>query len=119
MDISYSYIWDDDSLGAIPEIDGKADYVVIVNWRYRATYVKEDQTEIIKDDYGQETLKVNEEQTDFIPFNELTSEIVEGWLNQDIQAMQEKLALEIEKVINPPIVYPPLPWATPTDNAVN
>ena len=39
-----------------------------------------------------------------------------GWVSAivDMDAMKANLDKQIEAQINPPIVSPPLPWATPT-----
>lgn len=110
MDIQYSYIWDANSLGAIPEIDGKQDYVVVVNWRYRGTLPQPNvNDDIMVDQYGQQSFQVNPDHGNYVPYNELTPEIVIGWLNLDEQAMQDAIAKQIDAIVNPPIIFPPLP----------
>lgn len=114
--IEFNYVWDKGSLGAVPEVDGLADYVVVVNWRYRGTLLNEDPNQTISDDlYGQQTFQVNPEQSDYVPFDELTPEIVIGWLNLDEEAMQLAITKRIEAIVNPPIVYPPVPWENTTN----
>lgn len=109
--IEYSYVWDANSLGAVPEIDGMQDYVVVVNWRYRGTVPQPDANDdIMVDQYGQQTFQVKPDQPDYVPFNELTQEIVIGWLNLDEEAMQLAISKQIEAILNPPIIFPPLPW---------
>jgi hypothetical protein len=110
-----TYYWIIVQLDCKPEIDGMQDYVVAVHWRYGIQ-----QGDIKTDIYGVQQFQVNEGST-FIPYEDLTEDVVIGWLegSLDVPAMQESLAKQLEEIINPPIIYPPLPWATPTDNAVN
>lgn len=116
-EITYNYIWDSGSLGAVPEIDGKQDYVVVVNWRYRGTCPdsRDVNNDIMVDQYGQQSFQVNPDHGNYIPYDELTPDVVIGWLNLDETAMQEAIAKQIESILNPPIVYPPIPW----DNSSN
>ena len=109
--IEFGYVWDKGSLGAVPEVNGLADYVVVVNWRYRGTLPNEDPNQTISvDQYGQQSFQVNPEQSDYVPFDELTPEIVIGWLNLDEEAMQQAITNQINDIVNPPIVYPSVPW---------
>lgn len=110
-----SFYWIIVQLDCKPEIDGMQDYVVAVHWRYGIQY-----QEIKTDTYGVQSFQVNEGST-FIPYEDLTEDIVIGWLegSLNVPAMQESLIKQLEEILNPPIIYPPLPWATPTDNAVN
>lgn len=52
---------------------------------------------------------------DFIPYEQLTYDIVCGWLNESINvsSIDAGLAQNIENQINPPIVTPLLPFTNP------
>ena len=100
-----SYYWIIVQLDCKPELEGMQDYVVAVHWRYGI-----ESGEIKTDIYGVQSFEVAEG-SEFIPYNELTEEIVIGWLESlDIPTMQTNLAKQLEDIINPPIIYPPLPW---------
>jgi hypothetical protein len=50
---------------------------------------------------------------DFIPYDELTQEIVLNWIwNSGVskEATEANVQQQIDNKINPPIVSPPLPW---------
>lgn len=52
----------------------------------------------------------------YTPYNELTNEIVVGWIQSalgtdGVSAIINKLDKMIADQINPPVVNPPLPWA--------
>ena len=53
--------------------------------------------------------------TNFIPYEDLTFEIVCGWLDAsiDVEALDLKLDIQIESQVNPPIVVLPLPFTNP------
>jgi hypothetical protein len=48
----------------------------------------------------------------FIPYADLTQEIVEGWLNQgtDVVALDAELAVQLDNIINPKTVVLPNPF---------
>jgi len=88
----------------IPEVQ---DYVVTAHWRYGIT----DGT-ISTDMYGATSFPVDPEKPNFVPFAELQESDVIGWLESelDVDAMQTSLTTQLDNIINPPIVSPPLPW---------
>jgi hypothetical protein len=56
----------------------------------------------------------------FIPYDQLTNEIVVGWIQQDlgvngVNSIEACIQGQIDSQINPPVVpqNTPLPWATP------
>jgi hypothetical protein len=48
----------------------------------------------------------------FIPYDEVTKEMVEGWLESelDTEEIEANLDAQIENFLNPPVVAYPLPW---------
>jgi hypothetical protein len=48
----------------------------------------------------------------FIPYADLTQEIVEGWLNEntDIEALDAELAIQLDNIINPKTIILPNPF---------
>ena len=88
----------------IPEVQ---DYVVTTHWRYGVS-----NGTIYTDMYGATGFTVNPEQSNFIPYEDLTEDDVIGWLEStlDVPTMQVSLATQLENIINPPIISPPLPW---------
>jgi hypothetical protein len=58
------------------------------------------------------------QQSDFTPFDQLTQEIVLGWIQPVVTGSYEEhvngvIAKQIADKVNP-VVEPPLPWAPPT-----
>jgi hypothetical protein len=54
--------------------------------------------------------------TNFISYEKITKEIVEQWLevNLDCVEIEEKLNIKIKAFLNPPIISYPLPWVIDT-----
>lgn len=72
-----------------------------VHWRFKGT----DENEISSEVYGATSFPAPESEG-FIPFEELTKEIVIGWLESvlDVPAMEKQIEDEIFKINNPTMV---------------
>ena len=69
---------------------------------------------------GNTQFEVNQEQTDFVPFAQLTEALVIGWVQeslgeQGVANFEANVNGQLESQKNPPVspVNTPLPWATP------
>jgi hypothetical protein len=93
--------------------DDLTDVVFNVHWRRNATDIVGDIT-YFADVYGSLSVPAPSPE-DFTPYPDLTFEQVCGWLEAglDTAAIDAGLAVQIENLINPPVVSLPLPWATP------
>ena len=102
-----TYEWIISKLEVVPQIGSVSDYVVRCHWRYVAT----DGT-ITKEVYGLQAFNPTENPENYVAFEDLTKEIVEGWLEAsiDMEAIKLSLDKQIEDEINPPIVSMPIPW---------
>jgi hypothetical protein len=102
-----TYNWVIEALDCKVNEGNLQDVVYTVHWRYRAT----DENGITAETYGaQAVLPPSEE--DFTPYNELTKEQVVGWLeaSMDVSSMDLYLDNQIELIVNPVDVTPPLPF---------
>jgi hypothetical protein len=109
-----NYKWEITSLPIVPLEDGLNDVVVTVNWtRTAEQYV------------GGEPISVScfgtmpcdtPSSTDFTAYPDLTYEQVCGWLDAglDVAQIDATLNLQLNSLINPPIVNLPLPFNNPT-----
>jgi hypothetical protein len=109
--MAITYNWTIQAMDCIPQIDGETDYVVTAHWNVSAT----DGT-YISSVYGTQSFTYNPE-TSFTPYADLTQEQVVGWVQdamgaEAVASLEANLDTQIENQINPPIVTPPLPWAT-------
>jgi hypothetical protein len=98
--------WLISQMDTAPSEDGLTDVVKTVHWRYQA----EDGT-YNAEVYGAMSC-TTPSQTDFTAYENLTYDQVCEWLiaGNDVEAMNENLATQIENLKNPPIVNLPLPW---------
>ena len=105
-----SFEWVISQMQCYPSYEGETDFVVYVHWRRNATFEG-----FVADVYGCQTYSQMEGST-YIPYADLTYDIVCGWLNEslDVPALDINLAKQIEDLVNPPIIVLPLPWESVT-----
>jgi len=105
------YNWVISSMDEYPQTsDNLTDVVFTVHYRRNATSEVDGKT-YFADTYRTVSLPLPSPE-DFIPYEDLTEEIVIGWLEEvlDTQAIDASLAQQIENQINPPVISLPLPW---------
>ena len=110
-----TYTWTATSLIGYPVIDGETDVVT------RASYtVLADDGDGHTADYSNFALTPIDPSVPFIPYADLTNDIVIGWVQYNIgpdliAAIQGSLAIQVERQIDPPPQPEvlPLPWPTP------
>ena len=108
-----TYNWVISALECYPTHEGHTDVVFTVHWRRQATDGSHN-----ADIYGSQAVTLDAE-APFTPYADLTFDQVVGWLEaalgpETCAAQIVALDQQIENQINPPVVSPPLPWATPT-----
>lgn len=111
--MSITYNWTISALNCIPNLEGKEDYVVTAHYRCEGT----DGT-YVGSVYNTAPFTQDPNKTDYVPFSELTEEMVIGWVKgylgeEGVVAAENAIQIQIQNQINPPIITPPLPWATP------
>ena len=107
-------------LDSIPSLDGMDKVISTIHWRAQKTfeYFPNPQNQIsetgIVDTYGALAVDAPHEAS-FTPYDEVTKEMVEGWLEAglDTEAIEANLDAQIENFLNPPLVAYPLPWSDP------
>ena len=105
--------WYINEMVCVPK-DGDLNYFVInVNWVRNAKETINDK-EYLASTFGFESFS-KDDVTNFIPYEDLTFEIVCGWLDAsiDVAALDLNLDAQIESQVNPPIVVLPLPFTNP------
>jgi hypothetical protein len=101
-----AFNWVISQLDSIPSLDGMDKVIYTIHWRAQ----KEEQG-FTADTYG--SMQVEEaDEANFIPYEEVTKQMVEEWLDaqHDTEAIEANLDAQIENFLNPPIVAYPLPW---------
>jgi len=104
-----TYNWTIAQMDAYPEYEGRKDVVFTVHWRCDGT-----DGEHTAGVYGSVGLTLDPE-AKFTPFEKLTEAQVIGWVQdalgeEQVASYEENVANQIEALINPPVVRPPLPW---------
>lgn len=107
-----TYSWVISSLDSYPsDAEGLTDVICVIHYRRTVTQVDGDKT-YFAEVYS--TLSVPApDPADFVPYDQVTEAMVEGWLNEglDVESLDANLDTQIENQINPPIITLPLPWA--------
>lgn len=121
-----TFNWVISQLDSIPSLDGMDKVISVIHYRaqkqhFESVFDDLTSTEIVNDkllftadQYG--TLSVDApHEASFTPYDEVTKEMVEGWLENglDTEAIEANLDAQIENFLNPPIVAFPLPWSDP------
>jgi hypothetical protein len=115
-------------LDSIPSLDGMDKVISTIHWRAQKDYVTKykdseykdkEYTAFTADTYGALAVDAPHEAS-FTPYDEVTKEMVEGWLTAglDTEAIEVNLDAQIENFLNPPIVAYPLPWNNNSENAI-
>jgi hypothetical protein len=101
------YNWKINRLDLIPDNEGKLNYVTNINWTYFAT-----DENFEASSSGNLGLSQTFDSPNYVPYEQLTEEDVINWLELtlNVTEMQNALNIELNKLINPPIVNLPLPW---------
>jgi len=101
--------WTISQLDCKPQEDGETD--VVVTAHYQCTGVDGDYTAQV---YGTAGFTYTPGDP-FTPYADLTQDQVLNWVwgsGVDKDATEASVAAQIEAQINPPIITPPLPWAS-------
>jgi kynureninase len=97
-------------LDSIPTLDGMDKVISVIHYRAQKQY-EEDVVHFTADTYGALSVDAPHEAS-FTPYDEVTKEMVEGWLTAslDCEAIEANLDAQIENFLYPSIVAYALPW---------
>ena len=103
------YTWTISNIEVYPEKEGFNNVVSTVHWRLRG-----EEGGVSTEVYGAVSLSLDET-AHFIPFEELTEEDVVAWvkaaLGDSLDRFEESIASTLERLKNPPVINPSLPWS--------
>lgn len=101
-----NFTWLISQLDSIPSIDGMDKVISTIHYRAQKQHEL-----FTADTYGALAVGTPHEAS-FTPYDEVTKEMVEGWLDSglDTEAIEANLDAQIQNFLNPPIVAYPLPW---------
>lgn len=102
-----TYTWDCKTVDVYPEHDEHSDVVYNVHWRLNAVSDQQDDegNDYTASSYGTHSVNADDIEN-FIPFADLTNEIVSGWViegmgEDEVASLKEGLDKNIENQINP------------------
>lgn len=103
--------WVVEQMNCYPEKDGETDVVFTVHWRVNGADGSYSGT-----NYGTQGVTY-EPGTPYTPYENLTQDQVVGWVKdamgeERVAEIESNVAKQIENQKNPPVVSPPLPWAS-------
>lgn len=101
--------WTVTAMDCYPEADNETDVVFNVHWTCAGTDGTYNASV-----YSTQQVTVNPDEP-FTPYADLTQEQVLNWIwtsGVDQAATEAAVQQQIDNQINPPVVTPPLPWAT-------
>jgi len=111
--MSATITWIIEYMQCKPTEGSYTDVVITAGWRCNGTQT-ENSVDYVASVYGSASFPAPE--GTFTPYDQLTQEQVLGWCwadGVDKAATEAGVQSLIDNQINPPIVTPPLPWATP------
>lgn len=99
-------VWKIEWMKCIPELDGFNDYVIECGWRCDAS-----EGNHAVSNYGSCGFAAAPS-SNAIPYPNLTESQVLGWVWQNIDKadIEASLTKQINRLVNPTVVQPPLPW---------
>ena len=102
--------WIINQMNCVPKDGELTDFVVNVHWT-RASDEIVNGKKYYASVYGSQSFS-KDDVTNFIPYENLTYEIVCQWLDSSLKVedLDANLDVQIENQVNPPIVTLPLPW---------
>lgn len=101
--------WTVTQMDCYPQVQQETDVVFTVHWTCSGV-----QDEFTSSVYSTCSLPLPEGQ--FTPYNQLTQDQVLGWIwanGVDKAATEAAVQQQIDNLINPPVITPPLPWSIP------
>jgi hypothetical protein len=104
-----TYTWTVTAMDCYPEVDGEADVVFTVHWTCAGV-----DGEYSSSVYSTQAVTVDSAEP-FTPYDQLTQDQVLNWVwtsGVDKDVTEAAVDQQIQNLINPPVVTPPLPWVT-------
>lgn len=109
--------WAIEWMQCVPQEGQLTDVVITAGWRCNgAQTAGTPPVEYIGSLYGTASFPQPAEGGSFTPYADLTQDQVLGWCwanGVDKTATEAGVQNQIDNQINPPVIQPPLPWATP------
>jgi hypothetical protein len=110
-----TYTWNFGPLSCTPHHHGYDDVVMTVHWQLTATSGSVAGATYSAQSVGTQSLVLDPNSDTFIPFNELTKEIVQSWViaalgEELVNQMMTSMETQIEEQITPKVINLSPPW---------
>ena len=107
-----TYLWSISQLDCIPKVGDLTDYCVVSHWQCSGTDGEGHSGQV----YSTVQFEVDPEKPDFTPYADITLEQAIAWTQEalgeeQVAAVYTSIDTQIENLISPPLVSPPLPWS--------
>jgi hypothetical protein len=112
--MSTIFNWSIAKMQCLAQAEGQTDVVITAAWYCEGVQASGEQT--YTSNYSGSSSFSIDPSVPFTPFDQLTQVQVLGWVWQDPNlkpTVEANVQVQLDRQINPPIVTPPLPWATP------
>jgi DUF2075 family protein len=105
--------WYINQMESLPTDGDLKDFVINVHWNRNAKETING-VEYFASVYGAQSFS-KDDVANFIPYEDLTYDIVSSWLDNsiDVAALDLNLDAQIENQVNPPVITLPLPFTNP------
>lgn len=115
--MAINYNWTINPLECYPTSSEGPDFVFIAHWQLHASEEVDGKT-YTATSIGTQSIPAHSGSA-FIPFEELTLDIVQGWVetsmgSEQVESLKAGLAQNIANQINPPVLTLQSPWLTTT-----
>ena len=108
-----TYTWTITAMDCYPEVDNEQDVVFCAHWTCSGEQIVGGEP-LTSSVYSTQAVTVDPAEP-FTPYAQLTQDQVLNWVwtsGVDKAVTEAAVAQQIQNLINPPVVTPPLPWAT-------
>jgi hypothetical protein len=112
--MAITYNWNFNPLESYPTASGETDVVFLVHWQLYGT-TGSGSGSYAASSIGVQSIATLQSGSTFIPFNDLTKDIVYGWVtssmgSEHIDGLYASISASIESQINPPVLVQQAPW---------
>lgn len=111
--MSTIFNWTITQMQCLAQAEGQTDVVITAAWNCEGVQVSGNET--YTSSYSGSASFTLDPSVPFTPFNQLTqTQVLEWvWQNPDLKSTVEaNVQVQIDRLANPPVVSPPLPWQT-------
>lgn len=110
--MSTIFTWTITRMQCLAQADWQTDVVIVASWNCNGAVVQNNVP--YASDYSGTLTFTLDPSVPITPFNQLTQDQVLGWVWQEPnlkQTVESNVSSQLDRLINPPVTTPPLPWS--------